>query len=538
MMRFVVSGTVLFLALAGLMEMAVPSDGSPAKMLKLIMVAHEAHPPGTPELIRWIHELNDVHRATVDKAAQRIIAAGDGATQGIKLALAGETTLPERRRLQVILARIAKVDARRGPLVTLKLQNASLLTVISRLCKQGGITPNFYPSFTSGAPIPRYFNLLTLSINVWREPFWRVMRHLTRITGAEPAPINFTSPQLEFIAPKSTTSNMYATPPVALSGSKSLKILRRGIVSNPMVFREGTLFDDTGAFLIVIEPPTTNDVNLQSGAPRFIHRNLKSHIAYSSQPVSPELVNSDRRISIPPREFQRNAVVSLSMIVLWCPGRNWLTHVASPKLFQAVDNKGQSLLGLKQPGGEYNAYWGRGAQQIMFNVDVRLKRPSPGANVISILRGRIPVVLSYGAHYYKLTDMAAGEASCHICGFRLSFGKPQQQGVSWRLPFTIETPMMGSRKSLLISQFTAMYSLGWGPNLILKDKADRILTFSGGAFGTGAAAYYHWDLSVQGKPTAARLLMYTYLKKRMYIPFEFRNVPIRDLHDVAVGNGN
>lgn len=541
--RFAASGIAWLIAMGGLMAMAGPVDGRSAKTLKLIMSAPETLPPGAAELSAWIHELNAAHHAAADKAAQRLVAAGDGAITAIKHALAGRTLPLERKHLRALLARIAEADALRGPLVTLKLHHAALRTVISRLCEQGGITPDFYPPFASGVPIPRYFDRLTLTVAVWREPFWRVMRHLARITGAGPAPIDLMSPRLNFIAPESRAANTNATQPTAVFERKTLVISpktqptavfrRKTFVISPKIFRKGTLIGANGAFLVVIEPPVAS---LQSGAIRLSHRYLKPHLAHSGPPVTPALKGGGRRISIPPREAHRHEIVSLQIKVLWCPGDNWLTHVGPPESLQAVDDKGKSLCGLKQPGGGRNAYWGHGEQQIVFDAEVWLKRPSPGARVISVLRGQIPVVLSYGARVHTLTNLAAGGAA-RVCGFHLRFGKPRQQGIQWALPFTIDTPMMGSRKSRLISQFTASDRLGWGPNLVLKDKSGRILSFSGGPSGTGAAAYYHWSLSVRGEPSIAKLVMYPYLKERLDIPFEFRNVPIRDLQHVVAGNG-
>ncbi len=127
----------------------------------------------------WIADLSGKSHAARAAAGKKLILAGDAAVPSIKAALSGWTTPGMRRRMRSVLAEIAQADAVRGPLVTLKLKNAPLRTILQRLCMQAGFSAQFSDLHLAIAA-------RRLTINVTQQPFWKVIQRIAMVTDVRP----------------------------------------------------------------------------------------------------------------------------------------------------------------------------------------------------------------------------------------------------------------------------------------------------------------------------------------------------------------
>jgi hypothetical protein len=132
-----------------------------------------------PEIATWINALIGHNRAASATATRELISSGDSAVPALKLELNGWTTPRMRRQIRYVLGRISQQDALRGPLVTLKVNNAPLREILKRLCAQAGFSAQFAQFHL--APAVRH-----LTVNIERQPFWKVIDGIERITDISP----------------------------------------------------------------------------------------------------------------------------------------------------------------------------------------------------------------------------------------------------------------------------------------------------------------------------------------------------------------
>ncbi len=127
----------------------------------------------------WIQALGSQNPSVRAAAMKQLSLAGDAAEPAIKIALKGWTTPQMRRDMQKVLGEIAQSDAVRGPLVSLKLTDAPLATILKQLCAQAGFSAEFVDLHL---PI----DLRRITINIQRQPFWKVIHRIAMLTGVSP----------------------------------------------------------------------------------------------------------------------------------------------------------------------------------------------------------------------------------------------------------------------------------------------------------------------------------------------------------------
>ncbi|MGC8625369.1 MAG: hypothetical protein ACP5VQ_08910 [Phycisphaerae bacterium] len=136
------------------------------------------------EMSAWIHTLVGQDRTARLMARRQLISAGVAAVPAIKKALNGLTTPRMRQEMRAVLAKIAQAETLRGPLVTLKLTNAPLRTILTQLCTQAGFSAEF-------VDIHLPIDARRLTMNVQRQAFWKVIQRIARLTGVVPAANNY-----------------------------------------------------------------------------------------------------------------------------------------------------------------------------------------------------------------------------------------------------------------------------------------------------------------------------------------------------------
>ena len=153
---------------------------APVVIKQVLMLAQSHSAAATAaHVANWIHGLGSQNLAVRAGARKQLSLAGDAAKSAIKTALNGWTTPQTRRDMREVLNKIAQGDAVRGPLVSLKLTNAPLRTILTQLCAQAGFSAEF-------VDIHLPIDLHRLTIDVQRQPFWKVIQRISLLTGVSP----------------------------------------------------------------------------------------------------------------------------------------------------------------------------------------------------------------------------------------------------------------------------------------------------------------------------------------------------------------
>ena len=153
---------------------------APLVIQQVLMLAQPHSAAASPTRVaNWIHDLGSQNHSVRAAAMKQLSQAGDAAKPAIEAALNGWTTPQTRREMQKVLGEIAQSDAVRGPLVTLKLTDAPLATILKQLCAQAGFSAEF-------VDIHLPIDARRLTINVQRQPFWKVIHRVAMLTGVSP----------------------------------------------------------------------------------------------------------------------------------------------------------------------------------------------------------------------------------------------------------------------------------------------------------------------------------------------------------------
>ncbi len=154
------------------------------------MCIHLRHGIGATkaEIARWIHHLSSSRANRRRLARRHLILAGGAAILQIQDALGHVANPALQRRFLSILDSIAVAGDLRGPLVSLHLRHSSIQEVLAKVCEQAGVTPHY-------RTLPP--RLLT-TCNIQRQPFWRVLKRLSHLTGIGPTSNPYNNYQLIF----------------------------------------------------------------------------------------------------------------------------------------------------------------------------------------------------------------------------------------------------------------------------------------------------------------------------------------------------
>ncbi len=451
---------------------ACAAAASPAPIPRIIMGQNPpSAEPSSRTIARLVGNLIGKRKSVQVVARQQLLAIDDAAVIPLETALCRPTTPAMRKSLRRVLRGIAESDALRGPLVRLKLRNATLRQVFTRLCVPVGINPNFYPMCESGAPIPAYWNVQRLDLNVRHQPFWTVMRRIALITGVGPA----------MGSPIGTTVSF-----------------GRGFSG----FQKGTPICISGAFLVAIESCTLDrKMQFDAATLRRHHRWLQVRVDVLWCPGRGQLLR------IGPVQVSR-AVDNMGKSL-----RRAFHQVNASGVCQAID-----------------ASWG---QQLGFSLTTALKWPSAGAQRIASLRGSIPVVLPVGPMSYRFKHLALGKAKMAWRGIRIHFGKPVNDptartvppGPVWKVSLDIDTRMPDRRNALRVAALVGQ--LTSGKAIVFYGAGGKVLSNSIATNDGGAGPHFHYDFEITGeKPVTARLTVYRWAAAKIEVPFEFKNVPL------------
>lgn len=155
-----------------------PPTSEAVKQVVMLVQPHSAA-ASPARVANWIHGLGSQKASVRAGAMKQLSLAGDAAKPAIKNALSGWTTPQMRRDMRKVLGEIAQGDAVRGPLVTLKLTDAPLTTILKQLCARAGFSAEF-------VDIQLPIDLHRLTINIQRQPFWKVIHRIAMLTGVSP----------------------------------------------------------------------------------------------------------------------------------------------------------------------------------------------------------------------------------------------------------------------------------------------------------------------------------------------------------------
>lgn len=465
----------------------------PKVKLRIIMPAPpSAAVPEPARLSVWIHSLTSPDAATRENAVKQLIASGDASRSALEKSFRGLTTPSLRRRLRSIRAAIARADVLRGPLVTLKLHHATLRHVINRLCLPVGIHPEFYPLFASGAPIPPMFDHLYLSADVQRQPFWAVICRLYQVTGVSPGP-GFFDQVLHFGTGR-------------FSGSL-----------------ENNSVDVSGPFMFVLHFPDERWGG-RKAAPNPCAKHSSSTVVLRRRAVG--IV--EPVIKPNPQQIQ------LSLDMLWCPAGNRLTRLGPLRHLQAVDSAGKSILLFKKTFQQQFRQWNQN-RQVEFTGSLVLTRPKAGIKTIAMIRGSVPIIMSFDPLTRQINNLVSGKASLYIRGLHFKFGKPKPAPTAgtnpsltvWAVPLAIRANMLDRRSAKLLAEL--LHSL--------QNTREHALMFksANGKYGwaqvisrsSNMGTPYRYSFETSGPvPVSARVRIFRQRSVKMNVSFEFRNVPL------------
>ncbi len=125
---------------------------------------------------KLIHALLSDRYEVRHAAATKLLALGDAALPAMKTALQGLTTPEMRHLLRQNIREISETDLLRGPLITLNLKNVSVNAVLKAVCSQAGSHISYLQPNSAGA----------VSLNVVKQPFWKVIQTIAESTGVSP----------------------------------------------------------------------------------------------------------------------------------------------------------------------------------------------------------------------------------------------------------------------------------------------------------------------------------------------------------------
>ncbi len=465
----------------------------PRGKLNLIMpAAPSTAAPEPAKLSAWIHSLISPVAAIREKAVNQLIAAGDAALPALEKSFKGRTTPPLRRRLRLVRAAIARVDLLRGPIVTLNLHHATLRQVINRLCIPLGIRPEFYPLFASGAPIPPIFDHLYLSVDVQGQPVWAVVRRLAQVTGVSPGPGLFNH-ALNFCSGR--VSDTLETNPV----------------------------DVSGPFMFVLQFPDAHWAGRRT-APVLPAKPPSSPVIFrrmAVRVVSPNIAPNPRQIQ-------------LILDMLWCPAGNRLSRLGLLRHLQAVDSAGNSILLFKKNFQQQFRQWNQN-RQVEFNGSLVLRQPKAGIKTIAMIRGSVPIVMSFDPVTRQINNLASGKASLDINGLHFKFGKPKPDPAArttpsipvWTVPVAIRSNMLDQRSARLLAGFLHSLQNNTEHALMFKSANGKYGWAQVISRGSNMESPYYYSFETGGPaPLSARVRIYRQRSVKLNVPFEFRNVPV------------
>ncbi len=463
--------------------------------------------PGVPterKISAWVGVIFKGSSAGVPAAEKRLIAAGVAAVPALRQAMAGPTRPSIRGRLRLVLTAIARTDALRGPLITLKLQKATLQTVFTRLCLPVGIHPDFYPMMESGAPPPLCFQHDFLNINIQRQPFWRVMQSMARLTGVSPTANGFSGPGL----------HIGAQPPML-----------------PGIFSTSMPVDIQGAFVFAPQWPWYPPASW-----RIPHSSLGREIQLRGSPV---LIRHQLRAVNTRRVGGAAAGDKLLLLVnvLWCPAGNRLITFDPLQITQAVDNTGRSLFVPARPDvpwrANWNSFWSASGQMIVFNCRVWLKQPAAGAKELRMLRGNFPVRLCFDRRVYHIKNLSSGKGCLYWHGLKVRFRRPVMAAAAsgpghqsqWRVRLWIDSDVASRRQRLQAGNLGKQFEEMGAIKFFAADGRCLAASLMGSYYGANWKGSYKYDI-IGGRPVGARITLYQQTNVQISVPFVLKNVPL------------
>ena len=478
--------------------------------------------PTGKQLSAWIRVIFQGPPAGVPAAEKHLTAAGDAALPALRHALAQPTLPSIRQRLRHIRAAIVQADALRGAVITLKLKNATLQTVFTKLCVPEGINPDFYPMFRSLSPPPPCFQHDFINITVQRQPFWQVMRQIALITGVGP------------------TADGFAGQDLHIGGNLPMQ---------PGVFGSRMPVDIQGAFVIALQWPRPGPRALlippRPASPRIpIYHRLFAHALSPKRSATPGvqtlhvlIIGSRPHKMLIPGSAPVKKKLLLLMNVLWCPTGNRLITFGPMQITQAVDNTGKSLLVPARPeaprSANWNSDWSASGQKIVFCCQEWLKHPSPHAKVLSSLRGRFPVQLCLDRREYQLNNISSGKARFYWRGLKVQFGPPILKSPAtgptahqrWRVRMRIDSGVASQRQRLLAGHLAQQFQEMAAVKFYTADGTYLGTSQPDGYYNANWNGSYDYDIT-GGKPVRARIVLYRQIKVKLSVPFVLKNVPL------------
>lgn len=444
-----------------------------AATMEIVMPAKSHAPSARAATVSmWIRNLNSSHTAVRTAAHEHLLAMGEPAIRPLEAALHAPATPLMRRQFRSVLDGISSAEALRGPLVTLQMKNATLGSVITRLCSLVGFQADLYPQFRSGALIPAYFDQERLTVDVRRQPFWLVIRRLAMATDVGP----------------SAGSPMSTTLPFGRGCS---------------VFQKGAPVDISGAFLIAIQSCALKRLAQFDLGQR--HRNRSSLQVRYDVLWCPDHGTLSRIGPLTVLQAMDNTGKSLCTLPRRTQMRDGYTNISG-------------------------ASWG---QQTGFTFVANLKWPVAMAKTIAILRGEIAVVAPTGPITYRLENLASVKASIFVRGTRLQFGKPVRDtgsktatpSLNWKVSLNIDDNMLDQRSG---PQFAALVpQITNGNALVFYDSKGKALSSAVKSNGGGIGPHLHYDFEITGgKPVSLRLIVHRRVAAELEVPFMFRNIPL------------
>jgi hypothetical protein len=443
---------------------------------------------------RWIKALSSTDAVARENAGRHLLAAGNAALPALDKRPNGLTAPWLRQTLRSVITAITCADALRGPVVTLKLNRATLREVINRLCLPVGIHPEFYPLFASGAPVPAYFDHQRLSVDVQRQPFWAVLQRLAQRTGVSPGP-GFFDQVLHF-------------------GDDRFGIFLK---NNPI--------DIHGAFLFALECP----------GKRWGEKPIAPALPAVFPQPKPIFTRHIGQRFVEPDVRPGTQLIQLELDMLWCPDGNRISYVGGLQHLHVVDSAGNIMaLSKNSYGQQFNA-WNQN-RQVEFNYYISLERPPAEVKKIAIIRGNVPIAMSFSPLTQRINNLSSGRATLYTDGLYFKFGKPAIDPASrtippgpvvWKVPLTIGADTVGAHEQKVLAGIMQSIQSNGAHALLFKCENGKRWRPPPIFSRSGLGPCYHYVFKVYGSvPVAAQVTTYRQRSVKMNVSFEFKDVPV------------
>ena len=170
---------------------------------------------------------------------------------------------------------------------------------------------------------------------------------------------------------------------------------------------------------------------------------------------------------------------------------------------------------------------------IVFNCRVWLKPPAPGAKVLRVLRGNLPVRLCFDRREYHIKNLSSGKGCLYWRGLKVRFCRPVMAAAAsdpkhqpqWRVRLFIDSGVASRRQRLQAGNLGKQFEEMGAVTFFAADGRSLGVWQPGAYDAANWNASYEYDIT-GGRPVGARIMLYRQTNVQISVPFVLKNVPL------------